>query len=524
MNRFLRLLAIIRTVIRYRLDSFIPRENLRWPLKLAVALAALFPANSEQRAVRLRHALQDLGPVFIKFGQLLSTRRDLLPTDLADELAKLQDQVAPFDSATSVAIIENALHQSVEQAFARFEVTPLASASVAQIHSARLHSGEEVVVKVIRPGIERVIHQDIQLLFLIATLIEKYSLDGRRLRPVEVVSDYRHTIFDELDLKREAANCSQLKRNFEASEELQKMLIIPKIFWDFSCQKVLVMERMYGVPVSNIDELNENNVNLKVLAERGVEIFFTQVFDHNFFHADMHPGNIFVDISKPDSPRYIGIDCAIMGSLSDSDRYYLARNLLAVFNRDYHLVAQLHIESGWVPAETNAQAFENLIRSACEPIFERPISEISFGTLLIYLFQAARRFGMEVQPSLVLLQKTLLNIEGLGRQLYPDLDLWQTAHPFLENWMAKRYSPQRILSELKDQAPSLLELLPSLPHLVFDKLRQDTGPSSKQQQQLRRHEQQQIDRLERLARQQQLFNVTLGTFAILFIISTLFFN
>ncbi|HAW14889.1 MAG TPA: ubiquinone biosynthesis regulatory protein kinase UbiB [Cellvibrionales bacterium] len=478
MKQLMRLFTILRVSMKYRLDTFIPQSRQQLLTKLLIKVITPFYSTDDDRGVRLRTALQELGPVFVKFGQLLSTRRDLLPPDIADELALLQDQVPPFDSSKSVAIIEAALGQPVTQAFAEFSEAPLASASVAQVHAAKMHDGLDVVVKVIRPGIEKVIHKDIQLLFLIARMVERFSLDGRRMRLTEVVSDYEHTIFDELDLKREAANCSQLKRNFEETEKLRSLLFIPAVIWKLSGPNIMVMERIYGVPVSDIETLNKKNTNLKALAESGVEIFFTQVFEHNFFHADMHPGNIFVDDTTPATPRYIGIDCAIMGSLSDFDRYYLARNLLAVFNRDYSQVARLHIESGWVPPGTNVQSFEGMIRSACEPIFEKPLSEISFGTLLIYLFQVARRFGMEVQPSLVLLQKTLLNIEGLGRQLYPDLDLWQTAHPFLENWMAERYSPKRLLSELKNQSPALLEALPALPDLLLRQLHQFNGTAT----------------------------------------------
>lgn len=478
MKQLLRLLSILRVSIRYRLDTFIPSSRQHFLIRILIKIITPFNGTQDDRGIRLRTALQELGPVFVKFGQLLSTRRDLLPTDVADELALLQDQVPAFDSSTSVAIIEAALGQPVTQAFAEFTEQPLASASVAQVHAAKMHDGLDVVVKVIRPNIEKVINKDIQLLFLIARIIERFSLDGRRMRLKEVVSDYKHTIFDELDLKREAANCSQLKRNFEQSDKLRSLLFIPAVIWKLSGPNIMVMERIYGIPVSDVDTLNKKNINVKALSEIGVEIFFTQVFEHNFFHADMHPGNIFVDPDRAESPRYMGIDCAIMGSLSDFDRYYLARNLLAVFNRDYSQVARLHIESGWVPPGTNVQSFEGMIRSACEPIFEKPLSEISFGTLLIYLFQVARRFGMEVQPSLVLLQKTLLNIEGLGRQLYPDLDLWQTAHPFLENWMAKRYSPKRLLSELKDQSPALLEVLPALPDLLLRQLHQFNGTAT----------------------------------------------
>lgn len=523
MKQLMRLLTILRVTLKYRLDTFIPRS--RQPLLIKLLVKILAPiygrkASNDQcdRGLRLRSALQELGPVFVKFGQLLSTRRDLLPTDIADELALLQDQVPAFDNNASVAIIEDALGQPVSRAFAEFSEKPLASASVAQVHAAKLHDGLDVVVKVIRPGIENVIAKDIRLLFLIARLVERFSQDGRRLRLTEVVSDYEHTIFDELDLKREAANCSQLKRNFEQNDKLRSLLFIPAIVWELSGPNIMVMERIYGIPISDIDTLNKKNINLKALSESGVEIFFTQVFEHNFFHADMHPGNIFVDPSRSENPRYMGIDCAIMGSLSDFDRYYLARNLLAVFNRDYALVARLHVESGWVPAGTNVQSFEGMIRSACEPIFEKPLSEISFGTLLIYLFQVARRFGMEVQPSLVLLQKTLLNIEGLGRQLYPDLDLWQTAHPFLENWMAKRYSPKRLLSELKYQSPALLEALPALPDLLLRQLHQLNGTAtsgSEASSNATAHLQSRIDQLERTFKRQRTFHTAVVILALL---------
>tara|TARA_B100000767_G_C19765703_1_gene537390 strand:+ start:55 stop:1614 length:1560 start_codon:yes stop_codon:yes gene_type:complete len=509
MKKIIRIIVIFRIILRYRIDNLVPQKNLKTPVKLLLKFFNLLGSRPESRAARLRMALQDLGPVFVKFGQLLSTRRDLLAPDIADELALLQDQVPAFDSKTSVAIIEAALQQSVSHAFNDFTVEPLASASVAQVHAATLHDGREVVVKVIRPGIENVIAKDIALLFLIAHLVEKFSLDGKRMRLSEVVSDYEHTIFDELDLKREAANCAQLKRNFEATEELSKLLFIPAIIWDLSTVDIMVVERIYGIPVANIDALKANNTNLKALAENGVQIFFTQVFEHNFFHADMHPGNIFVSRENPESPRYIGIDCAIMGSLSDFDRYYLGRNLLAVFNRDYALVAKLHIESGWVPAGTNQYAFEGMIRSACEPIFEKPLAEISFGTLLIYLFQVARRFGMQVQPSLVLLQKTLLNIEGLGRQLYPELDLWATAHPYLEKWMAEYYSPKRLFKEFKNQSPALLEALPGLPDLLLRQLHQ-AGSHSVSSLELKAS----IDQIESQLRKQRIFHTVIAIFAV----------
>ena len=485
MSRTLRLVKIFRIVGRYRLDEFINAETLPALARFTLRLSPwrMWHAPDLPRGVRLRKALEELGPVFIKFGQMLSTRRDLLPEDIADELAKLQDEVPPFPQQRSIEIIEQALGKPVSELFAKFESAPLASASVAQIHCATLHSSEEVVVKVVRPDIEPIIRQDIALMLTMAKLIYKYVPDGRRLRPIEVVQDYELTILDELDMGREAANASQLRRNFADSN----LLYVPEVYWDYTCRNVFVMERISGIPVTDLATLRAKGVDLKLLAERGVEIFFTQVFRDSFFHADMHPGNIFVDASDPADPTYIGVDCAIIGSLSNSDQYYLARNLLGIFQRDYHEVAQLHVECGWVPAHTRVQDFESAMRAVCEPVFERPISEISFGQLLIYLFQTARRFDMEVQPSLVLLQKTLLNIEGLGRQLYPELNLWDTAQPFLENWVQERYSPQGMLKRLQRHAPSWLEQMPQLPDAIFDALQHSRTfeSDSSQQQQLK---------------------------------------
>ena len=473
MSRATRLAKILRIVGRYRLDEFIDVEQLSALPRAALGLAPwrLYPVPDLPRGVRLRRAIEELGPVFIKFGQMLSTRRDLLPEDIADELAKLQDNVPPFPQEQSVGIIEKALGKPVSELFASFENTPMASASVAQVHCATLHSGEQVVVKVVRPDIEPIIRQDIALLFTLARLTAKYHPEGHRLRPVEVVSDYEMVILDELDMGREAANASQLRRNFENN----KLLHVPEIYWDYTCRNVLTMERISGIPVTDLEALRARGTDLKLLAERGVEIFFTQVFRHSFFHADMHPGNIFVDATDPADPTYIGVDCAIIGSLSDADQYYLGRNLLGIFRRDYREVAQLHVECGWVPPQTRVQDFESAMRAVCEPIFERPISQISFGQLLVYLFQTASRFDMEVQPSLVLLQKTLLNIEGMGRQLYPDLNLWDTAQPFLEEWVQQRYSPQSVLKRLQRHAPSWLEQLPQLPEAVLDSLQHSRG-------------------------------------------------
>ena len=473
MSRITRLVKILRTVGRYRLDELLDADKLPATLRFSLRISPwrLNPVPDLSRGARLRKALEELGPVFIKFGQMLSTRRDLLPEDIADELAKLQDDVPPFPESQSVAIIEEALGKPVAELYANFEASPMASASVAQVHAARLHSGEEVVVKVVRPDIEPVIRQDIALMFTLAKLVNRYAPDGKRLRPLEVVRDYELIILDELDLAREAANASQLRRNFEDG----KLVYVPQVYWDYTRREVFTMERIYGIPVTDMKVLREKKVDLKLLAERGVEIFFTQVLRDSFFHADMHPGNIFVDATDPADPTYIAVDCAIIGALSESDQYYLARNLLGIFQRDYREVAQLHVECGWVPADTRVQDFESALRAVCEPVFERPISEISFGQLLIYLFKTARRFDMEVQPSLVLLQKTLLNIEGLGRQLYPDLNLWDTAQPFLEEWVAQRYSPQSVLKRLQRHAPSWLEQLPQLPDVVMDNLQSARG-------------------------------------------------
>ncbi len=467
-----RLFRIQRVVIRYRLDDLLFALPLPWWL-LAVRFVLPWrwlPRRKSEltRGARLRLALQDLGPIFIKFGQLLSTRRDLLPEDIADELMKLQDRVPPFESQKAIDLIESQLGAKISQVFSRFDVEPLASASVAQVHAAKLRTGEEVVVKVVRPGLKPIIGSDLAWLFILARFAERLSADARLLHPVDVVSDYEKTIYDELDLLREAANSSQLRRNFEGSQ----MLYVPQVYWDWCRPKVLVMERIYGVQVTDLATLADQRTNMKMLAERGVELFFTQVFRDSFFHADMHPGNIFVSTVKPWSPQYIAIDCGIVGSLTPEDQDYLARNLFAFFKRDYRRVAQLHIDSGWVPAHTKLNEFEAAIRTVCEPIFEKPLKDISFGQVLMRLFQTARRFNMEVQPQLVLLQKTLLNIEGLGRQLYPDLDLWSTAQPFLERWMRERVSPKTLLGNLQSQ----VEQIPHLAGMTRDLLERMSQP------------------------------------------------
>ena len=471
MRRLLRIFKIIRVFAKYRLDTFLTSLNLRWYVRVLLMLMLwryVIPVGKRTQGERLRLALEELGPIFIKFGQMLSTRRDLLSDDLAIELKRLQDNVPPFSGAYAQQLIEQALGSSVAEIFAEFDAEPMASASVAQVHTALLYNGEEVVVKVIRPGIERTITKDIALLYTLAHLVEMLWAEGRRLRPVEVVADYETTIFDELDLRKEAANGSQIRRNFEDSP----ILYVPEIYWDLTRQNVLVMERIHGIPVADVEQLRAQNTDMKKLAEQGVEIFFTQVFRDSFFHADMHPGNIFVSRENPSSPQYIAVDFGIVGSLTTEDQSYLARNFLAFFQRDYRMVAQLHIDSGWVPEDTNVYAFETAIRSVCEPIFEKPLKDISFGLVLMGLFQTARRFNMEVQPQLVLLQKTLLNIEGLGRQLYPDLDLWQTAQPFLERWMKERMGPKAVYRSMKQQAPDWLDKMPHLPQMAYEALHQ----------------------------------------------------
>ncbi len=465
---FIRLLIIFRVVLRYRLDQLFSTAEMPLGIRLLLLPCKLFPAPKLTRGERLRYALQELGPIFIKFGQLLSTRPDLVPEDIALELNFLQDRVAPFASNTFRDLVEQALGAKVEEVFLDYEQEPLASASIAQVHGAVLKDGRPVVIKIVRPGIEKIIEQDMQLLLWLAQLVERYSPDGKRLRPVEVVEDYRITIFDELNLQREAANASQLRRNFLHSP----LLYVPEIYWDYTRENILVMERIRGIPVTDIPALQAQNTDLKALAERGVEIFFMQVFEHNFFHADMHPGNIFVSEENPQLPQYIAVDMAIVGSLTRDDQFYLARNLLAMFRRDYRQVAELHVQSGWVPADTRIEELESAVRTVCEPIFEKPLKEISFGHVLLNLFRTARRFDMEVQPQLVLLQKTLLNIEGLGRQLYPDLDLWTTAHPYLERWLKNRFHPKSLWRELKRYGPDWMEKFPQVPQLIFNTLQQ----------------------------------------------------
>ena len=463
-----RIKTIFRTLYLYRLyDLFINHIQQDWLRNLIGKLPQSGEYQDQTLPVRLRLALESLGPIFIKFGQVLSTRPDLIPYEYAIELAKLQDRVPPFDAQLSRRQIEKALGQSIEKLYAEFEIEPVASASIAQVHKARLHSGEEVAVKVLRPNILPVIEQDLALMRLGAGWLERLFVDGKRLKPREVVAEFDKYLHDELDLMREAANASQLSRNFAGSG----MLIIPKVFYDYCCRDVLTIEWMEGTPVSDIATLKAKGIDLKKLADYGVEIFFTQVFRDGFFHADMHPGNILV----ADDNRYIALDFGIVGSLTDYDKRYLAINFLAFFNRDYHRVATAHIESGWVPADTRAEELESAVRSVCEPIFNKPISQISFGLVLMRLFEVSRRFNVEIQPQLVLLQKTLLNIEGLGRQLDPDLDLWATAKPFLTKWMNEQIGPKAFLNQLKTEAPDWAQILPSLPrklNALVDETRQ----------------------------------------------------
>ncbi|MCP1673344.1 ubiquinone biosynthesis protein [Natronocella acetinitrilica] len=456
-----RLIRINLVLIRHGLDEIVLATRWFRPIRWLMYFSPWYWLRSRDgsHGQRIRLALEDLGPIFVKFGQILSTRRDLLPPDIAEELALLQDRVPPFPGRDARRIIEHGLDSPIDALFERFDDTPIASASIAQVHGARLRDGREVVVKVVRPDIDRIIRRDLELMFLFAGLAQRYWPLGRRLRPREVVAEFEKSLIDELDLLREAANASQLRRNFRDSE----LLYIPDVMFDYTSRRVMVMERISGVPVSHVDRLRELGVDLRLLAERGVEIFFTQVFRDSFFHADMHPGNIFVEVSRPDDPRYIAVDFGIVGSLGPFDHRYLAQNFLAFFNRDYRRVAELHVESGWVPPETRVEEFEAAIRTVCEPIFERPLKDISFGAVLLRLFETGRRFDMEIQPQLVLLQKTLLNIEGLGRQLYPELDLWRTAKPYMEHWMQKQVGLEGIMRRVQRNLPDWGETLPELP-------------------------------------------------------------
>ncbi len=472
-----RLIQIERALVRHGLADFVRETHLYRPLRFLFLLSpwTWFQRDSQgSRGERLRLALEELGPVFVKFGQAISTRRDLLPPDIAEELVKLQDAVPPFPGELARQIVAQSQGRKLEEVFASFEPEPLAAASIAQVHGARLHDGSDVIVKVLRPGMREIIGRDLQVLRALARLADRYSTEGRRLRPIEVVQEYEKTILDELDLMREAANATQLKRNFAGNP----LLHVPEVYFEYCRDNVMVMERIHGVQIGDISRLRELGVDFKKLAENGVAIFFTQVFRHNFFHADMHPGNIFVLAQDPANPRYAAIDFGIVGTLDPRDRNYLAENFLAVFRRDYRRVAVLHVESGWVPSYVRVDEMESAIRTICEPIFEKPLKDISFGVVLLRLFEALRRFDGRIQPQLILLQKTLFNIEGLGRQLYPDLDIWKTAGPILTDWMRERHHPKNVALRLWKQLPELLEVVEGLPTALKYAVQQRSQPNA----------------------------------------------
>ena len=457
-----RLLTIQRVLVKYSLDDIIKETHLLRPLRFLFYLAPRRRDRSAPIGERIRLALEELGPIFVKFGQAISTRRDLLPPDIADELAKLQDAVPPFPASQAVEILNAAYERDVAEVFKRFDPEPLAAASIAQVHSAQLQDGTEVIVKLLRPGVQEQIESDLAVLRLLAGLADQYWEHGKRLRPLEVVDEYEHTIIDELDLMREAANSAQLKRNFEGSE----MLYVPEIYWDYCRPEAMVQERIYGTPISDMEALRAAGTNIQRLAENGVEIFFTQVFRHNFFHADMHPGNIFVITTDPENPKYAAVDFGIVGTLSPDDQRYLAENFLAFFDRNYYRIAKLHLDSGWVPADTRVDQLETAVRTVCEPIFNKPLAEISFAQVLMRLFRVAQRFDVEVQPQLILLHKTLFNIEGLGRELYPQLDLWKTAHPVLKRWMDEQVGGRALLKDVRDNLPQLRDAMRELPAIL----------------------------------------------------------
>jgi ubiquinone biosynthesis protein len=463
-----RVMRINFILVRYNLDEFIYSTTWFSPFRFFMYFNPWYWTlkNKSTRGQRIRYALEALGPIFIKAGQVLSTRRDILPDDIADELALLQDRVAPFSGKKAVAIVQGSLGMPINEIFLQFDEQPLASASIAQVHAATLRDGKLAVVKVLRPGIKKLIDRDIDLLYTLAKLAQRYSAESRKFKPTEIIAEIEHTLYDELDLMRECANASQLRRNFAGSP----LLYVPEIYWSYSRNNVLVMERITGIPVHDIAALQASGMNLKNLAERGIEVFFTQVFRDSFFHADMHPGNIFVSTDDLEFPQFLAVDFGIVGSLSAKDQRYLAENMLAFFKRDYRRVAELHIASGWLPPDTRVDQFEGAIRAVCEPIFEKPLSQISFGQLLLRLFQAARRFHINIQPQLILLQKTLLNIEGLGRQLYPDLDLWAASKPIIERWLKKQMGVRAFVQRVQDNLPLWAEMLPEMPGLVFEVL------------------------------------------------------
>jgi ubiquinone biosynthesis protein len=498
LRQLLRLLVIQRVLVRHGLDEIVWRMHLFRPLAWLRRLLP-FGRGSQPLGLRLRQALEELGPIFVKFGQAMSVRPDLLTPEVAAELAKLQDQVPPFSGEQAVATLEAAFGRPVGELFVEFDRTPLAAASIAQVHAARLPDGKAVVVKVLRPNVASAIARDVELLYAIASLAEEYWPEARRLHPTEIVAEFEKTLGSEIDLMREAANAAQLKRNFAGSE----LLYVPDIYWDYCRPNVLTMERVFGIQVDDIEALTRAGTDIKRLAENGVEIFFTQVFRHNFFHADMHPGNIFVDVTHPLEPKYVAVDFGIVGTLDARDQHYLAENFLAFFRRDYRRVATLHVDSSWVPPGTRVDELESAVRAVCEPIFNKPLKDISFGLVLVRLFQTARRFHMEVQPQLVLLQKTLLAIEGLGRQLYPELDLWKTAKPVLEAWMRERRDPRTQLKYLIDAWPEISEDLAMLPRMLHRAVRRIDAEAAAEQRRNRapggpQGERRRTTRLERL--------------------------
>ena len=468
MRNLFRLVSINFTLARFGLDQVVLSIHFFRPLFLLGLINPFnwFRSKEQSQAERLRLCIESLGPIFIKFGQMMATRRDLFGDEITDELEKLLDRVPPFPWIQARDIVEQQLGMSLQQAFRTFDENEIASASIAQVYGAQLPDGQKVVVKVVRPGIERKIRQDIEVLMMLARMADRYWDEAKRVKPIQIVREFETTILNELDLVREAANASQLRRNFEGSADLY----VPQVHWDYCRSKVMVMERISGIAVSDLKQLQAQGINLEVLSRKGVEIFFTQVFRHNYFHADMHPGNIFVATDNADDPQYIAVDFGIMGSLSISDQRYLAENFAAFFNRDYRRVAELHVDSGWVDGDTRIDEFEATIRSVCEPMFQRPLAEISFGQLLLRLFQTARAFNMEIQPQLLLLEKTFLHIEGIGRQLYPQLDLWDTAKPFIERWLSEQLGIRALARGMKKNLPYIAEHLPDLPQLAFKAL------------------------------------------------------
>lgn len=496
MSRISRFIFILYIAFKYRLDELV-LSSIQHACAVRILRWARFKKQPKfSRGVRLRLALESLGPVFVKFGQVLSTRRDLIPADIAVELTLLQDRVPPFPSELAAKSVEKALGASPHVIFKHFDVDPVASASIAQVHFAILPDGREAAVKILRPGMLEVIDKDLALMRTFANIVHFLLADARRLRPREVVAEFEKYLHDELDLIREAANCSQLRRNFSPESGRSELLMVPEVYWDYCATHVFTMERMKGIPVSQVDRLLEAGVDLKELARKGVEIFFSQVFSDGFFHADMHPGNIYVSDQPATLGRYIALDFGIVGSLSEFDKNYLAQNFLAFFRRDYKRVAQLHIESGWVPANTREEELEGAVRAVCEPYFDRPLSQISLGQVLLRLFQTSRRFNVEIQPQLVLLQKTLLNVEGMGRDLDPELDLWDTAKPYLENWMHQRVGVRGLKQRLDQEAGQWAQLLPQIPRLVFANLnRPDYSPGLQHELKLLRAAQQQSNRL-----------------------------